>query len=71
MTTLGKIQLAGIWVFGFLTGLSFWMIVVIFSRKGTAIALILPLVGIAAGIAFGGFLIRTVVRRLQKLAAKK
>ncbi|MHC4599809.1 MAG: hypothetical protein ACYS47_12460 [Planctomycetota bacterium] len=71
MTTIGKIQLACIWVFGFIAGLSFWLIVEIFRREGSAVALILPLVGITAGIAFGGFLIRTVLRRLQRLAAKK
>jgi hypothetical protein len=71
MTTLGKVQLAALWVFGFLTGLSFWMIVEIFRREGSAVGLILPMVGIATGIAFGGFLIRTLVHRLQKLAAKK
>ena len=71
MTTIGKAQLAGIWIFGFLTGLSFWMIVEIFRRGGSAVTLILPMVGIAAGIAFGGFLIRNLVRRMQKLAAKK
>ncbi|MHC4778865.1 MAG: hypothetical protein ACYTFG_09855 [Planctomycetota bacterium] len=71
MAAIGKLQLAAIWIFGFIAGVGFWMTVGIFANDTPAKYLILPVAGIAAGIAFGGFLIRRMVGRLTKLAAKK